>query len=1134
MDVAEFIPRWTESSASERANKDAFLLELCDVLGVPRPDPTTGDSAADRYVFERDAVLVAEGQKRSVGKIDLYKDGCFLLEAKQGSEKGSPKLGTAKRNTPGWNVAMRDAFGQALGYARMLERPPPFLLTCDIGYCFDLYACFDGTTDYRPFPNAQTSRIFLVDLGDYLDTLRAIFLDPGSLDPARHAARVTREVAGHLAALARELEAAGHAPESVASFLMRCLFTMFAEDVGLLPDRLFTKALEEQWIPHPEKFRVDVVNLWASMNDGGWSVAGKLLRFNGGLFARQDSLPLERRHLQLLLDAARCDWAHVEPAIFGTLLERALDPRERHALGAHYTPRAYVERLVKPTIEEPLRAEWAVVQTEARALALRGKVADAEKAVRGFHERLCHVRVLDPACGSGNFLYVTLDLFKRLESEVLAFAGELSGSVVLADMQNVSVTPAQFRGIEIKPWAREIAELVLWIGYLQWHYRTHRNVAPREPVLRDYKNIELRDAVLAYDGEEVVLDEHGKPVTRWDGHTTKKHPVTGEDVPDETSRIAVTRLVNPRKAVWPDADFIVGNPPFIGNKRMRQALGDGYVEALRATHDDVPETVDYVMYWWNHAAGLVRAGKARRFGLITTNSITQTFNRGVVQRHLEVRHPVSIAFAVADHPWVDSEDGAAVRIAMTTVCSAASLGQRIDVVKEIPAQNGEIEVVTLSRHGRVNSDLTIGSDVKGGVVPLESNRDLCLQGCKLVGAGFRIGPADRSRLLSLQPDAARFVPLYVSGSDLTKRIEHTYVIDFYGFSEEAAREAFPSGFQIVLDRVKPERDHNRREVRRRNWWLFGENAPKLRRANSTLKRFIATSEVAKYRIFVFLDLPGTVADGSLAAISLEDAFFLGVLSSRLHVAWSLASGGRMGMGNDPRYQNGPCFLPFPFPVCFDDPRSRIRDLGEQLDTHRKHQQAQHADLTITGMYNVLEKLRSGAPLTAKEKEIHEKGLVSVLKEIHDALDAAVFDAYGWPHDLTDEQILERLVALNAERAAEEKRGLVRWLRPEFQNPSGTGMETQTELAGTDTEVAPAVAAKLPKWPAKLADQISAVRNLAGTGASSWSVEEAASQFKGARRSAVAEVLDSLAALGFVVSYEADGTRRWKAPDRAAA
>jgi hypothetical protein len=343
VDLSAFIEKWSKSNAAERANKDSFLLDLCAVLEVATPEPTTADPERDRYVFERDAVLVAEGEKRSVGKVDLYKDGCFLLEAKQGSDAGSGKLGTAKRGTAGWNVAMHGAYGQALGYARTFDRPPPFLVTCDIGHCFDLYACFDGTADYRPFPNAQ-NRVFLRDLAPHVATFRAIFLDPHSLDPSRRSAKVTREVAAHIAELAKELEAAGHGSEVVAAFLMRCLFTMFAEDVGLLPERLFVKALEDDWIPHPEKFQVGVTNLWSAMNHGGFWPSGKLLRFNGGLFADPSSLPLTKPHMQRLLEAARCSWADVEPAIFGTLIERALDPRERHALGAHYTPRAYIER----------------------------------------------------------------------------------------------------------------------------------------------------------------------------------------------------------------------------------------------------------------------------------------------------------------------------------------------------------------------------------------------------------------------------------------------------------------------------------------------------------------------------------------------------------------------------------------------------------------------------------------------------------------------------------------------------------------------------------------------------------------------------------------------------------------------
>jgi hypothetical protein len=241
----------------------------------------------------------------------------------------------------------------------------------------------------------------------------------------------------------------------------------------------------------------------------------------------------------------------------------------------------------------------------------------------------------------------------------------------------------------------------------------------------------------------------------------------------------------------------------------------------------------------------------------------------------------------------------------------------------------------------------------------------------------------------------------------------------------------------------------------------------------------------------------------------------------------LAAGGTLE--DRPRYNKTVCFEPFPFPVVTKPQTERIRALAEELDSHRKRQQTAYPDLTITGMYNVLEKLRSGEALTAKDKVIHEQGLVSVLKKLHDDLDAAVFDAYGWPHDLSDEQILERLVALNAERAAEEKRGLVRWLRPEFQNPSGAKAATQEKLVATD-EPAEAAAARptaATPWPKKLPEQIAAIRDIVTKAATEWSVEQVASAFKGANKADVEEVLDSLAALGILAGYKSKGARRWK-------
>ncbi|MDI1451317.1 DNA methyltransferase [Polyangium sp. 6x1] len=1134
MDVAAFVEKWSASGASERANKDLFLAELCDVLGVPRPEPATGDPARDRYVFEKPIPMTQEGGKVTTKRADLYKHGCFLLEAKQAAAAGAKKSGKTQRGTDSWDLAMVDARGQALGYVSALDEPPPFLIVCDIGYVFELYADFDGTRRWPAFPNAQNRRIYLRDLAKHIDTLRAVFTDPLSLDPSRRAERVTREVAAQLAELAKKLEAEKNPPEAVAKFLMRCIFTMFAEDVALLPSRLFTEGLEHHWITNPRSFPSAIEGLWSAMNEGtSFSYFGKLLRFNGGLFKQPTGLSLSKESLALLLEAARRDWSEVDPAIFGTLLERALNPKERHKLGAHYTPRAYVERLIRPTIEEPLREEWENVQTAARKLYQSGKEKDAREAVRAYHAKLTQTRVLDPACGSGNFLYVTLDLFKQIESEVLALLHDLGERQELLHAEGIRVTPGQFLGIEVKPWAKEIAELVLWIGYLQWHFRTYgRLTPPPEPVLQDFRNIECRDAVLVWDREELVRDEKGKPVTRWDGETMKKHPVTGEMVPDEKATVPVFRYVSPRQAEWPPADFIVGNPPFLGKLRIVSHLGSGYADALRDSYRGaVPDSGDFVMYWWHLAARYVASGKSRRFGFVTTNSITQIFNRRVVSSALDGEPPIHLTFAIPDHPWVDTENGASVRIAMTVGAPGHGEGVLAVVVKEgeDAGHDGAVPVTVEPRQGIIHDNLAVGANVSAAR-PLQANSNLTSAGVMLGGRGFVL----------LSDDTVEGPPIVVkpirNGNDVLQRSRTARVIDFYGYSVDGARTIAAQAFQRVLDRVKPERETNPRKSRRERWWLFSEPMPHLRRIIAGLPRYIGTPETSKHRVFVFVE-GSVLPEHPLLAIGLSDAASLGVLSSRIHVTWSVSAGGRLGVGNDPRYNKTKCFEPFPFPVVEPGQRERIGKLGEQLDAHRKKQQAAHGELTITGMYNVLEKLRRGERLTDKELVIHEKGLVSVLKQIHDDLDAAVFEAYGWPSDLTAEQILEKLVALNAERVAEEARGIVRWLRPEFQNPTGAQAATQTTIAtveeAPDDEEAPAAEAPKAKlWPKKLPEQIAAVRDRLGTLRGAFTADDVAAGFKGAKRVDVADLLDGLAAVGVVVSVERG--ERWKIARRRAA
>ena len=1057
--LTDFLDRWREAGGAERANYQSFLIELCDQLGVGHPDPATPDDKKNHYVFDRAITVVGADGTSATNYIDLYKRGHFVLETKQGIEAQTPdplavepvklKKGHGVRGTKLWDDAMLRAKAQAEAYVRNIpDDNPPFLLVVDVGYSVETYADFSGLgKTYTPFPDNLSHRFKLTDLADakrgteLLERLRKIFTDPQALNPARRTAKVTREIAAKLALLSQSFEKSGHQPEAVAHFLMRVLFTLFAEDVGLIPNNAFTRLLTELENT-PQKFAPMAQAVWQNMDRGGFSpvLREDLLRFNGGLFADTQALPLTGQQLTLLIEAAKQDWSDVEPAIFGTLLERALQPTERHKLGAHYTPRAYVERLVLPTVIEPLREEWQKAQESAVKQAKKGEIKKAIKTVGDYLKHLCSVTVLDPACGSGNFLYVTLEHLKRLEGEVHDFLRNFEHAQLPLEYTGLTVDPHQLRGIEINPRAAAITDLVLWIGYLQWHFRTHGQTMPAEPVLKKFDNIECRDAVLAYDKKELARDEQGKPLSRWDGVTTKKSPITGEDVPEESARTPIFNYINPRKAEWPRADYVVGNPPFIGNKRMRSALGDGYADGLRAAHEDVPETADFVMYWWNAAANLLRSDHIRRFGFITTNSITQTFSRKVVDEQITRLGGISLVFAIPDHPWVESADGASVRIAMTTVTSGNIHGALRRVVRE-EEQGDESEVELDEVVGVIHPDLSVGTNV-GSAIPLRANEGLCFQGCILVGDGFCF-EEEECEALDVRPKSLPpVVKKWMNGRDLLRQNSHRYAIDLFGLSAPEAMRQWPALYQRVLTRVKPFRDQVNRKNHRENWWIFGEARPGMRRALAGLPRYVATVETSKHKPFVFL--PAEIGpDHKLYVIANDDAFTLGVLSSRVHQVWARNAGGTLE--DRPTWTSTTCFLPFPFPYCNEKQKQKIRGIAEELDGHRKRQQAKYPDLTLTDMYNVLEKLRAmeagkmtGAEFSPKDKTIHDHGLVAILKQLHEELDRAVFEAYGWDAGMSDEALLEKLVALNHERAEEEKRGVVRYLRPEFQERKERG------------------------------------------------------------------------------------------------
>ncbi|WP_425988126.1 hypothetical protein [Brevundimonas sp. TWP2-3-2] len=539
------------------------------------------------------------------------------------------------------------------------------------------------------------------------------------------------------------------------------------------------------------------------------------------------------------------------------------------------------------------------------------------------------------------------------------------------------------------------------------------------------------------------------------------------------------------------------------------------------------ESADFVMYWWDRAAELLTRKKTplRRFGLVTTNSISQVFQRRVMERHLDAKAPVSLILAVPDHPWTKAtKDSAAVRIAMTVARAGAHEGVLREVAGEAGLDTDDPRLAFEAREGKINADLTVGVNITSAL-PLTSNRGLCGRGVQLMGGGFILTREEVDLFgLSKSPVVRR----YMNGRDVTDRSRGVSVTDFFGINAAIARSDYPEEYQHLLENVHPERQLNRRDSYRERWWQFGENSVSTRDAMSGLGRYIVTVRTAKHRIFSFLS-GDVVPDAKLIVVGSDDPLLLAHMSSRIHCSWSFHRGALLE--DRPTYHHSECFYPFPFPDPTDAIRTTLRALGEELDATRKTVQAEHPDLTLTGLYNVLEKVRAGTPLDAKDEDVKDRGRVLILKDLHDQIDRATMQAYGWddllsplpvgeglsarerearsaarkgegrvpdggfaastddPHPALratfsqrekdaqlDEIILERLVALNAERAAEEAAGHVRWLRPDYQIPrfaKGAAAPKSGELDLQDTVVA--IDKGLPAFPKDKGEQVMAIR-----------------------------------------------------------
>lgn len=1182
--LRKLIDDWKDTK-SEAATAQSFFRELCRALGVDEP---TKGKPNEAYRFEK-PVPVPEGVKLKKKKADVYREGMFVWE-----NKSFERTKTGGRPSR-WIDWMREAYEQAKRYGRFLadQSPngarPPLLIVCDVGRDIWIWNTF-ATGDYGTFEDRME-----ISMGDLVrpvvfQKLQWALSDPQRLNPYRESGRVTLAIAKSLGKLVDRIEKRlgtgldGEINESIARFMMACIFTIFAEDMQLLDKPVFTEDLSRRWQERPALFAPEVDALWKLMNTGGNDrQLGNVLEFNGGLFRDCPVIALEADEIRELAIAANYDWTEVEPSIFGTLLEQSLKSHERSRLGAHFTPREYIERIVRPTIVEPLREEWQIANAAAVKLAVdakSAKEAGQEKEARAllkearqhcyaFLERLRNVRVLDPACGTGNFLYVSLDLIKRIEKEVLVALRDLGETH--EQMTAVLVQPDQFFGIEKKPWAKEITELVLWIGYLQWWRRERGKVRPPAPVLRQYGNIEARDAVLASDPEEDVLDKMGRPVL-----------VTRQGKKGESTEPSVLkRYPGAQQAKWPDVDFIVSNPPFIGNKRMRDRLGDGYAEAIRDVYSKpnnasqkganaakvpvVPGDVDYVAYWWHKAAMKLREPKSRlrRFGFITTNSIRQRQSGAVLREH--IGDELVLHFACPDHPWVDPSEelgSAAVRISMTVVRRASEQGARAPLFVEdldskrdpraaarklVAAVNrgheayedGALEVQLGETRGQtINPDLTVGANVTDAK-PLLANGDLCFQGMNLVGEGFRLTREEAVRLVKDLTNRPSVLRRYILGRDLKEAPVERYVIDFYGLDEEQAQLVAPTLFNHVVRTVKKPRSLNSRSNYRDYWWIFGEARPGLRRAIEELPRYIATVETSKYRFFVMLD-SDIVPDHKLYAIASDDYYVLGVLSSIVHTEWALRAGG--SLEDRPTWTNTTTFLRFPFPDATEKQKKTIRSIAERLDAARAAILTEHSGVSITDLYNVVAVLRARrdnpneAIDLSQEDETHISAWrCDTLLLLHDELDAAVLAAYGLRADISTDDLLQQLVTLNLARAEGEAKGTIKWLRPAFQEPLWKKRTGAIQVALPQGAVQEDSEAKRPKWPIgddreSIRAQVAVLRDVLGRAGRPLTVDEITAGIAKPPRirltSAVEKHLQTLEVVGAFVSTESSHGEVW--------
>jgi type II restriction/modification system DNA methylase subunit YeeA len=948
-----FIAKWLNSPIKERAAAQPHFHDLCDMLGVPKPadlDPT-----GDDYGFEVGATKTTGGR----GFADVFRRGFFAWEYK------------------GTGADLDAAFAQLQRYAVALDNPP-LLIVSDVGTTIRIHTNWTNSVSKR-------YDIAIADLGDpvKLGWLRSALTDPDALKPAQTRQQLTEEVASEFAILAHSLRRRGHDAEQVAHFINRLVFCMFAEDVKLLPNAMFTRMLEGA-LENPGEFETFARDLFAAMTKGGRVGFEKVKWFNGGLFDGDLVFPLTKDEIAIVYKAAKFDWAEVDPSILGTLFERGLDPDKRSQLGAHYTDRDKIMMIIDPVIVEPLTAEWEAARADivallAKADASKGGAAtrarnEAQAVLDGHLKRLADYRVLDPACGSSNFLYLALKALKDLEHRAQVEAEALG-----LPRRFPQIGPEVVHGIEINAYAAELARVSVWIGEIQWMLRNGFS-ATENPILRPLDNIECRDALTSWEPA---------------GHTS------------------LGRWVEAR---WPEADAIIGNPPFLGGKRLRTQMGHAVVDRLFAIYSDrVPAEADLVVYWLEKGMQALAAGESHRVGLVTTNSVRGGANRRVLDK---IADGPGIVAAWADEPW--TVEGAAVRVSLVIY------GGRTD--GEVPRLDG-LPVP------HINSDFTSTSYDLTKAKRLRQNLGVAFMGVTKSGP-FDVDGVTARRMLAAplnvngRPNSDVVKPS-ANGQELTRRPTDRWLIDFGPGARLQDAAQYEEPFRYAELVIKPARQASKTEGNRLFWWRYERPRPDLYAAINNLRRYIGTSMVAKHRLFVWLN-KAIVPENLVIAVGRDDDTSFGILQSRFHELWALRLG--TSLEDRPRYTPTTTFETFAFPngltpdvsasdYAFDQHAVAIADAAKRLNELRENW-LNPSDLVrrepevVPGYPDRLLPVSDEAAAELKKRTLTNlyNERPAWLDHAHRALDTAVAAAYGWPADLTDDEILARLFALNQQRA----------------------------------------------------------------------------------------------------------------------